>query len=154
MTAFGQMCWRGVSGAPKGRKMGAFRGGALSCFWEVRLRRGGRLKISRFPFSFFLSCGCLLVEFWWCLRRRDPQMCTLNPGGPKAAGPIGQTSICFCDDGGRMFKGEPRGRVGEREETSLRSQSSHCSNDGEWQGSEGHWRRRSGTPGGLQWPCR
>ena len=27
---------------------------------------------------FFLSLGVLLVEFWWCLKRRDPQMCTFG----------------------------------------------------------------------------
>ena len=41
-------------------------------------------------FSLFLpSFGGLLVEFWWCLKRRDPQVCTFgravvrNPGGPE-----------------------------------------------------------------------
>ena len=43
----------------------------------VGARRGGRPKISRFFFSlppetslFLLSLGGLLVEFWWCLKRR------------------------------------------------------------------------------------
>ena len=42
-------------------------------------------KISRFfsplppPLSFFLSLSLgLLVEFWWCLKRRGPQMCTFG----------------------------------------------------------------------------
>ena len=30
--------------------------------------------------SFFLSGG-LLVEFWWCLKRRDTHMCTFGPLG-------------------------------------------------------------------------
>ena len=31
------------------------------------------------PISFFLSLsGCLLVEFWWCLKRRGAQMCTFG----------------------------------------------------------------------------
>ena len=31
------------------------------------------------PFSLFFSLsGGLLVEFWWCLVRRDPQMCTFG----------------------------------------------------------------------------
>ena len=30
-------------------------------------------------FSFFLpSLGGLLVEFWWCLKRQDPEMCTFG----------------------------------------------------------------------------
>ena len=45
---------------------------------------GGRPKISRLffplplPFSLFFSLSLsegLLVEFWWCLKRRDPHMC-------------------------------------------------------------------------------
>ena len=44
----------------------------------------GRVEKSRFflpfppQFSLFLLSGCLLVEFWWCLKRRDPQMCTFG----------------------------------------------------------------------------
>ena len=30
---------------------------------------------------FFSSLGCLLVEFWWCSKRRDPEMSILR--GPK-----------------------------------------------------------------------
>ena len=44
---------------------------------------------------FFLS-GCLLVEFWWCLKCRDPQMCTfglsdcrVKPRRPHQTGPPG-----------------------------------------------------------------
>ena len=29
-------------------------------------------------FPFFSLSGGLLVEFWWCLKRRDPQMCTFG----------------------------------------------------------------------------
>ena len=47
-------------GAPKGRWP------KISCFFFL-------LPL---PFSLFLSLsGCLLVEFWWCLKRRSPQMC-------------------------------------------------------------------------------
>ena len=51
----------------------------------VGARRGGGPKISRFFFSlppeisfFCLSLGGLLVEFWWCLKRRDAQMCAFG----------------------------------------------------------------------------
>ena len=55
--------------------------------------KGGRPEISRFfslsrrKISFFSSLsGGLLVEFWWCLKRRDAQMCLglscASPGGP------------------------------------------------------------------------
>ena len=44
---------------------------------------GWEPKFSRFFFpspatcSLFLSLsGCLLVEFWWCLKRQNPRMCT------------------------------------------------------------------------------
>ena len=47
--------------------------------------KGGEPKISRFffplppQFSFFLpSLRGLLVEFWWCLKRRGPEMCTFG----------------------------------------------------------------------------
>ena len=47
--------------------------------------KGGRPKISLFfvpsptlIFVLFLSRGGLLVEFWWCLKRRDPLMCTFG----------------------------------------------------------------------------
>ena len=75
-------------GTPKGGgpKVGAPKGGGPE---------GGGPKISRFFFpspaaKFVLSSlsGCLLVEFWWCLKRRDAQMCAFgvlgqsSPGGP------------------------------------------------------------------------
>ena len=63
-------------GAPKGGapKGGALKGGAPKGGGP----KGGGPKISRFfcslppEISFFLlSLGGLLVEFWWCLKRRD-----------------------------------------------------------------------------------
>ena len=61
------------------RRVGAQMGGGP---------KGGRPKISRFfpslapIFVLFLSfSGGLLVEFWWCLKRRDPQMCTFGLSG-------------------------------------------------------------------------
>ena len=71
-------------------------GGALR--WGPK---GGWAKISLFfftlrpQFSFFLpSLGGLLVEFWWCLKRRDPEMFTFwvlglsceAPAAPKPPG--------------------------------------------------------------------
>ena len=44
-------------------------------------------------FAFFLSLTvCLLVVFWWCLKRWDPEMCTFGVHGlsceaPAALGP-------------------------------------------------------------------
>ena len=34
--------------------------------------------LSRAHFALLLSLWGLLVEFWWCLKLRDPQMCTLR----------------------------------------------------------------------------
>ena len=58
--------------------------------------KGGGPKISSFFFplppqnSFFSSLsGCLLVEIWWCLKRRDPQMCTFGVLGLSCASPGG-----------------------------------------------------------------
>ena len=48
-------------------------------------------SLSRHSFLFFFpSLLVFFVEFWWCLKRRDPQMCTFgvlrlscaSPGGP------------------------------------------------------------------------
>ena len=57
----------------------------------------GPPKISRFFFplppqnSFFSSLsGGLLVEFWWCLKRRGPEMCTFGVLGLSCASPGGQ----------------------------------------------------------------
>ena len=67
--------------------------------------KGGEHKISRFFsrshhnfLSFFPLLGGLLVEFWWCLKRRGPRMCTFGVlrlscetraalGGPAEGGP-------------------------------------------------------------------
>ena len=74
-------------GAPKGgaQKGGAPKGGAP---------KGGGPKISRFFFPppatiFFLlslSCGPF-VEFWWCLKRRGPEMCTFGLSGCRVRAP-------------------------------------------------------------------
>ena len=37
--------------------------------------------LSRRKIRSFLPSGGLLVEFWWCLKRRDPQMCTFGLSG-------------------------------------------------------------------------
>ena len=37
-----------------------------------------------FLFSLF---GCLLVEFWWCLKRRSPSMCTFGLSGCRSETP-------------------------------------------------------------------
>ena len=67
--------------------MGAPKGGAP---------KGGGPKISRFFSSptgkfvlFFPLCGCLFVEFWWCLKRRGAQMCTFGVLGLSCASPGG-----------------------------------------------------------------
>ena len=39
-----------------------------------------------FSLSFSLS-GSLVVEFWWCLKRRDPQMAASGGGVPAEGGP-------------------------------------------------------------------
>ncbi len=73
---FGQMRawpegWASKGGAPKGGP-----------------RRVGAQNFALFlPFpatvSLFLCLsGCLLVEFWWCLKRRDPLMCTGSGPSP------------------------------------------------------------------------
>ena len=58
--------------------------------------KGGGPKISRFFFpvppqnSFFFSLsGGLLVAFWWCLKRRGPEMCTFGVLGLSCASPGG-----------------------------------------------------------------
>ena len=61
---------------------------------------GGQNFALFLPFSIAVSlslclCGCLLVEFWWCLKRRSPQMCTFGvlgllceaPAAPKHSWP-------------------------------------------------------------------
>ena len=79
---------KGGRGEP--RKMGPRRVGPrrvgprrVGCR-RVGPRKVGGAKISRFffplppQFSFFPSLGGLLVEFWWCLKRRGPEMCTFG----------------------------------------------------------------------------
>ena len=89
---------KGEGRGPKGwgpkhrRRVGARKGGG---------QKGGGPKISRFFFSspaarfvLFFPLWGLLVEFWWCLKRRGAQMCTFgvlglscaSPGGPSVAG--------------------------------------------------------------------
>ena len=54
---------------------------------------------SRSIFALFVSLSvCLLVEFWWCLKRQDPRMCTFgvlgllceSPAASGGKGPIQQ----------------------------------------------------------------
>ena len=70
-------------GPPKGcrpytQKNGAPKGGVLM----GEAWKGGWPIISRFFPSpatillFLCLSGCLLVEFWWCLKRREPETCT------------------------------------------------------------------------------
>ena len=47
-------------------------------------------SLSRHSFLFFFhSLLGFLVEFWWCLKRRDPQMCTFGVLGLSCASPGG-----------------------------------------------------------------
>ena len=74
-------------GAPKGgpqtQKNGAPRGwgpeGLGPEGWGPEGLEGPKFRAFFFLppqcFFFLSSLGCLLVEFWWCLKRRDPQMC-------------------------------------------------------------------------------
>ena len=41
-------------------------------------------SLSRSHFRSFSLSGGLLVEFWWCLKRRDTQMCTFGLSGCRA----------------------------------------------------------------------
>ena len=61
-----------------------------------------------------------------------------QPDGSVSGRSTGQTSANLCSRtmASGTFKGELRGRDGEREETSLRSRSSHCCKDCEWHGRE------------------
>ena len=64
-----------------GPKGGAPKGGALKCgpdFWGAKISRFF-CPLSRYNFHSFLpSLGGLLVELWWCLKRRAPQICTFG----------------------------------------------------------------------------
>ena len=58
--------------------------GVVSNFPKKKRRVGGpKFRVFFFPLppenSFFSSLfGCLLVEFWWCLKRQGAQMCTFG----------------------------------------------------------------------------
>ena len=74
------------------------------------LRRAGgpQFRVFVFPlppqFSFFLpSLGGLLVEFWWCLKRRGPEMRTFGALGLSCETPA-------ASRGGREGGGGGRGR--------------------------------------------
>ena len=60
---------------------------------EGRGPEGGEPTISRFfslsrsHFRSFSFSGGLLVEFWWCLKRRDPQVCTFGVLGLSCEAP-------------------------------------------------------------------
>ena len=85
-TAFGQFFF--LVGWWAGRVLGARRGDGPKG-WGPEPRKGGARRVGgpkfrAFFFSllpeisfFLLSLGGLLVEFWWCLKRRGAQMCAL-----------------------------------------------------------------------------
>ena len=65
-------------GGQKPRKNGCNEG------WEPKI---SRFFPSAATISLFVCLSwCLLVEFWWCLKRRGPEMCTFGVLGPEAAG--------------------------------------------------------------------
>ena len=76
--------WKNKAWKNKHPKGAAPKGGAP---------KGGGPKISRFfslsaTVSLFLCLsGCLLVELWWCLKRRNPQMCTVGVLGLSCEAP-------------------------------------------------------------------
>ena len=85
---------KGKGGAPKGGAQKGTQKGETRRV-EPRRVRGPKFRaffsLSRHNFlPFFLSLGGLLVEFWWCLKRKGPEMCTFglsellcaSPGGP------------------------------------------------------------------------
>ena len=91
-------------GAPKGGapKGGAPKGGPRRVgHRRVGPRRVGAQNFALFlPFpatvSFFLCLsGCLLVEFWWCLKCRGPEMCTFGVLGLSCASPGGPVWCSF-----------------------------------------------------------
>ena len=69
-----------------------------------------RLFFSRRNFRSFLpSLGGLLVEFWWCLKRRDPRMCTFRvfglscePSHPSGSHPSEPLLSIFLGSGGAL----------------------------------------------------
>ena len=75
-------CWPRRVGGPNLEKVGGPKGGGpkISRFFSL----------SRRKISFFSSLsGGLLVEFWWCLKRRGAQMCTFGVLGLSCASPGG-----------------------------------------------------------------
>ena len=101
--------WRRVG--PHGPQEVGFEGRRVG-FRRVG-QKGGRPKISHFfplppPFSFFSSLsGDPFVEFWWCLKRRSPQMCTFGVLGsceaPVAPKPPGFHTTTRLVKGGKCF---------------------------------------------------
>ena len=86
--------------------------------------KGGGPKISRFIFpvppqnSFFSSLsGSLLVEFWWCLKRRDAQMCTFGVLWLSCEAPAARS----CGAGG-VSHGSPRAQTCTFERPSTKNQ--------------------------------
>ena len=66
-------------------------------------------------FVLFFLLWCLLVEFWWCLKRRGPEMCTSGVLGLSCASPGGRSGTLFQLDGkqiGRKSRSARRGVAG------------------------------------------
>ena len=93
--------------APKG---GAPKGGGPEGWKPRRVEapKGGRPKISRFflpsPATIFfllsLSLGGPFVEFWWCLKRRGPELCTFGVRSRRRT----QNSEVESDDEGNVAR--------------------------------------------------
>ena len=83
-------------GGPKPRKNLARKGGAP----KGGVPKGGRPKISLF-FSLSLhiflsfSLGGPFVDFLWCLKRRDPEMCTFGVFGLSCEAPSAPNHTAF-----------------------------------------------------------
>ena len=52
-------------------------------------RWGAFFSLSSHRFALLCLSGCLIVEFWWCLKRRNPQMYTFGVLGLSCASPGG-----------------------------------------------------------------
>ena len=98
----------GVSVFGELRRVGPSKGGAQTQKksgaegWGVDgAPKGEGPKISRFfsspaTISLFLCLsGCLLVEFWWCLKRRGAQMCTFEFSGCRVKPRRPRSRRCF-----------------------------------------------------------